>query len=186
MAVFSKVTLASNALILLGDEPIASFTEEGAGAKVASNLYETSYLSMLASHRWNFATKKATLSQLAEAPRNEFAYKYKLPTDMVMLITTYPVSTYRILGDELHTDSNSVDIDYIWRISEDKFPSYFVKAFEFYLAQQFCIPITEDLNKTEVMKRFYEQESRRARYADSQSQPAVPIQDDPYIRARVF
>ena len=47
---FSKVQLASNALILLGDEPISSFTEAGAGAQTASNLYETAYLSILSSH----------------------------------------------------------------------------------------------------------------------------------------
>lgn len=182
---FSKVQLASNALILLGDEPISSFTDAGAGAQTAANLYETSYLSMLSSHRWNFATKKATLARLAEAPRNEYKYQYQLPTDIVMLVTTYPVSTYRILGDKLYSDAETVEIDYIWKIPEDQFPSYFVKAFEFYLAAQFAVPITEDLNKAEVMNRFYERESRKARYADSQSQPAVPIQDDPYIRVRV-
>jgi len=183
---FSKVQLSSNALILLGDQPIASFTEEGAGSQTAANLYETSYLSMLSSHRWNFATKKSTLAKLAASPTNEYKYQYQMPTDIVMLITTYPVSTYRILGDKLYSDAETVAIDYIWKISEDQFPAYFVKAFEFYLASQFAIPITEDLNKADVMQRFYEQESRRARYADSQSQPAVPIQDDPYIRVRVI
>lgn len=185
MATFSKVQLASNALILLGDEPISSFTEEGAGAVTASNLYDSSYLSMLSSHRWNFATKKATLARLAAAPRNEYKYQYQMPTDIVMLITTYPTSTYRILGDKLYSDSNTIEIDYIWTISEDQFPAYFVKAFEFFLAKQFAIPVTEDLNKADFLTREYEKESRKARYADSQSQPAVPIQDDPYIRVRV-
>ena len=183
---FSKVQLSSNALILLGDSPISSFTEEGAGAVTASNLYESSYLSILSSHRWNFATKKATLAKLTALPKNEYKYQFQMPTDMVLLITTYPTSRYRILGDTLYSDSNTVEIDYIYRITEDKFPAYFIKAFEFYLASQFAIPITEDLNKADIMQRFYERESRKARYADSQSQPAVPIQDDPYIRVRVI
>jgi hypothetical protein len=183
---FSKVQLSSNALILLGDSPISSFTEEGAGAVTASNLYESSYLSILSSHRWNFATKKATLAKLTALPKNEYKYQFQMPTDIVMLITTYPTSTYRILGDKLYSNSNAVEIDYIYKITEDKFPAYFVKAFEFYLASQFAIPITEDLNKADIMQRFYERESRKARYADSQSQPAVPIQDDPYIRVRVI
>jgi hypothetical protein len=183
---FSKVQLSSNALILLGDSPISSFTEEGAGAVTASNLYESSYLSILSSHRWNFATKKATLAKLTALPKNEYKYQFQMPTDMVLLITTYPTSRYRILGDKLYSDSSTVEIDYIYRITEDKFPAYFIKAFEFYLASQFAIPITEDLNKADIMQRFYERESRKARYADSQSQPAVPIQDDPYIRVRVI
>ena len=183
---FSKVQLASNALVLLGDTPISSFTEDGAGSQTAANLYESSYLSMLSSHRWNFATKKAQLAKLAEAPKNEYKYQYQLPTDIVLLITTYPVSTYRILGDKLYADTETVEIDYIYKIAEDQFPAYFIKAFEFYLATQFAIPITEDLNKADIMNKFYERESRKARYADSQSQPAVPIQDDPYIRVRVI
>lgn len=183
---FSKVQLASNALVLLGDDPISSFTESSAGSVTAANLYETSYLSMLSSHRWKFATKKESLSRLSASPKNEYKYQFQLPTDIVTLITTYPVSTYRILGDKLYSDQQTVEIDYIYKVTEDKFPSYFVKAFEFFLASQFAIPITEDLNKADIMQRFYEMESRKARYADSQSQPAIPIQDDPYIRVRLI
>lgn len=183
---FSKEQIASNALVLLGDEPISSFTQSGAGAQTAAALYESSYLSMLSSHRWNFATKKAVLARLSEAPTNEYAFKYQLPTDIVMLITTMPSSDYRVLGDKLYSNFPTAQIDYIWKVTEDQFPAYFVASFEFYLAAKFAIPVTEDINKAEVMKRFYEIESRRARYADSQSAPIVPILDDPYIRVRNF
>ena len=58
----SAIQISSNALILLGHPPIASFEEPGAGAQAASNLYEQSYLNLLTIHRWRFATKKAQLS----------------------------------------------------------------------------------------------------------------------------
>ena len=183
---FSKVQLASNALILLGHSPISSFDESTAGARIAANLYDSSFLSILCSHRWKFATKKALLARLTEAPQNEFQFQYQLPVDMIMLITTYPVSTYRVLGDKLYSDSDKVEIDYISQISETLLPPYFIKCFEYYLAMQFAIPLTDDLNKVDVMSRMYEKESRVARYADSQSAPQVPIQDDPYIRVRMF
>lgn len=183
---FSKIQLSSNALILLGDQPISSFDDTGAGARSASNLYESAYLSILSSHRWNFATKKTTLSRLTAKPLNEYLYQFQLPTDMVRLTSTYPVSNYKILEDKLYSDSQAVSIDYIYKVSEDKLPSYFIKAFEYYLAVQLAIPVTEDFNKMELMQRMYERESRNARYSDSQSAPAVPIQDDPYIRVRTF
>lgn len=183
---FSKIQLASNALILLGDAPISSFNDPGAGAKAISNLYESAYLSILSSHRWNFATKKLQLARLSENPLNEYSYQFQLPTDMVMLITTTPSSTYKILGNKLYSDSTSIEIDYVFRITEDKFPPYFTKAFEFYLATQLAIPVTEDINKMDMMQRMFERESRNARYADSQSAPATPIVDDPYIRVRAF
>lgn len=183
---FSKIQLASNALILLGDEPISSFNDPGAGAKAAANLYDSTLLSLLSSHRWNFATKKVLLSQLTASPLNEYKFQYQLPTDYITIITTYPVSTYRILEDKLYSDSNKVEIDYVYRPTEDKLPNYFIKAFEYYLARELCIAVTEDLNKYELVNRAYEVEARKARYADSQSAPQVPIQDDPYIRVRVI
>jgi len=183
---FSKIKLVSNALILLGDEPISSFDNPGAGATAGENLYESSYLAILSSKRWNFATKKKKLSRLTASPENEYKYQFQLPTDLIMLITTYPVSTYRILGDKLYSDYKDIEIDYIWKIKEDQFPAYFIKAFEYYLAKQLCISVTEDYKKLELMQKGYEMELRRASYADSQSQPSVPIQDDPYIRVRVI
>lgn len=182
---FSKVQLISNALILLGDSPISSLSDSGAGAKAGANLYESSYLAMLSSHRWNFATKKVKLSRLTEAPTNEYKHQFQLPTDIVMLITTYPVSTYRILGDKLYSDFQTAEIDYIYKIPENQFPSYFIKAFEFYLARDLCIPVTEDLNKMQAMHDIYEKEARKAKYADSQSAPSVPIQDNNFINVRV-
>jgi len=35
----SDIDIASNALVLIGDNPINSFTEPGAGATAAANLY---------------------------------------------------------------------------------------------------------------------------------------------------
>ncbi len=35
----SSIDIASNALILIGDSPISSFEDPGAGAQAASNLY---------------------------------------------------------------------------------------------------------------------------------------------------
>lgn len=181
--VFSKVSIISNALVLLGDEPISSLTETGAGAR-ASNIYDSAYYSILSSHRWNFAIKKKELSKLTQAPLNEYNYQFQLPTDFIVIITTYPVSTYKIVGDKIYSDSDKIEIDYIYKIAEEKLPPYFIKCFEYYLATQLAIPITEDYNKMEIMQRMYERESRNARYADMQSAPVTPIQDDPYIRVR--
>lgn len=181
---FSKIQLISNALILLGDNPISSLTDPGAGATAGANLYESTYLAMLSSHRWNFATKKIQLSRLTASPMNEFKYQFQLPTDMISLITTYPRSTYRILEDKLYTDSKEVSIDYIYRVTEDKFPPYFIKAFEYYLARDLAIPVTEDMKKVEMMQNIYDREARKARHSDSQSAPSVPIQDAPYISIR--
>ena len=181
---YSKIQIASNALILLGDEPISAFDGNGSGAVAAENLYDTSYSAILTSFRWNFATKKKQLSRLTESPQNEYKYQFQLPSDLLLMITTYPASTYRILGNKLYSNSQKVEIDYIYKIDEANFPHYFVKAFEYYLAMQLAIPVTEDLNKAQLMEQMYNKEVRKARYADGQSAPNAPIQDTPNIFVR--
>ncbi len=43
----ARVQLCSNALILLGDRPIASLTEASTGATLGANLFENTYLAPL-------------------------------------------------------------------------------------------------------------------------------------------
>jgi len=82
----SAVQISSNALILIGHPPIASFEEPGAGPQSAANLYQQSYENMLTTYRWRFATKKALLARLTESPMNDFTYQYQLPADLLYLI----------------------------------------------------------------------------------------------------
>jgi len=53
----TKIEIASNALILLGDKPISSFSEQGAGPQAAANLYEPIYLNMATSHLYTNDSK---------------------------------------------------------------------------------------------------------------------------------
>lgn len=179
----SSVKLASNGLLLLGHQPIASFEEASTGAQVASNLYETSYLSTLTTYRWRFAAKKVKLARLSAVPLNGFSYQFQLPSDFLYLIKPLS-SNWELYEDKLYTNSSEEEIDYIYRVNEDKLPAYFAKAFEFFLALQFAIPITGDLNKAAAMQRMYEAEMRKAKYADATQRPPETFQDNPYVNVR--
>ncbi len=96
MNIASAIKINSNALILLGHTPIATFDDPGSGAQVAANLYETTVRSMLSDHRWRFATKKVELAKLTASPDNEFTYQYQLPTDLIMLIKLQETGNYEI------------------------------------------------------------------------------------------
>ena len=60
----SSIDIASNALLLIGDNPISSFDDPGAGAKVAANLYPETKKRMLSEHPWSFALKQQRLNTL--------------------------------------------------------------------------------------------------------------------------
>ena len=63
----SPVSICSNALILLGDKPIASFTDGSKAAQVAANLYPDAKRDFLRGHPWNAAIKRATLAPMLVA-----------------------------------------------------------------------------------------------------------------------
>ena len=64
----SAIDIVSRALVLIGAEPITSFTENTTEALVANNMYEDAVRTSLSSARWRFATKQAQLSQLVADP----------------------------------------------------------------------------------------------------------------------
>jgi len=179
----TRVSLASNALLLLGHTEIASFTENTTGATLASNLYETSYFSVLTTHRWRFATKKADLARKTKTPKNSYEYMFALPSDLLYLINT-DTADYEVYGDSVYTNSATLSIDYIYKVKEDSLPPYFIKMFEFFLAAQFALPITGDLAKTAAMEKAYFHQLRLAKFADSSQRPADSFRSNPYVEAR--
>lgn len=179
----SDIQLASNALILLGHEPISSFEEPTAGAQVASNLFKSSYEHALTMHRWRFAAKKVKLARLTAVPLGEYAYKHQLPTDCLYVIKALS-GDYEIYEDKLYSNTPEETIDYIYKVASDRLPAYFVKMCEFFLASQFALTITGDINKTTVMTQIFEKMYRQARFLDSTQRPADSFEDNPYVDVR--
>ena len=180
----SAIKINSNALILLGHTPISTFSDPGSGAQVASNLYETSLRSMLAKHRWRFATKKVQLARLTATPDNEFTYQYQIPSDLITLIRLIETGTYEIYEDKIYTNRVTCNIDYVYRIDETYFTPLFTKTLEFFLATQYAIPVTGNSTRMQEYMALYEAELRRAKHTDSAERPNVGIVDSPFTDVR--
>jgi len=179
----SAISLSSNALLLLGHEPIASFEDGTSGATIAANLYENSYLSQLTNHRWRFATKKGRLARLTTSPESEYQYAFQMPSDCIYLIKA-SVADYQVYGDQLYTNNLEVDVDYTYRVKEDKLPPYFTKMLEFFLAAQFAVSLTGDIEKGKYFSMLYITELKRAKFADSTQTPQDTFVDSPYLLIR--
>lgn len=179
----SSITISSNALILLGAEPIASFTDGSTGATIASNLYESSYQSMLTTHRWRFATKKAQLARLSAPPLNGYSYAFQIPSDCLYVITP-TTNDYEIYGSLIYCNDTAIKLDYIYRVSEDKLPAYYVKMLEFFLAAQFAIPLAGSIDKGNYYSKLFVDQQRKAKFADSTQRPQDSFIDSPYVNVR--
>jgi len=180
----AAISICSNALVLLGHSTISSFDEEGIGAKVASNFYETSLLAKLGEYNWNFATKQKLLTKLSSSPQSaRWLYMYQLPTDHIRTLTTLPHSDYTIMEDKVYSDNDNLELEYIFRPDESFFPPLFREALEYYLASKFAIPVTENATNAEIYGNQFSLSFRKAKGIDSLETPnrgATEVASLPY------
>jgi hypothetical protein len=113
----TKLTICSDAMILLGAAEISSFGEGSDGAKVADRLYDDLRDQILTMYPWSWSLKKSQLARLVDAPTNEWTYKYALPADILgnpravfasSAAGAAPVKNWEMYGNELYTDFAAV------------------------------------------------------------------------------
>jgi hypothetical protein len=182
----TKIEISSNALMLIGDKPISSFTDSGAGATVAANLYQSTYESVLSTHPWSFALKEQKLSKLSQTPDplTNFNSAFQLPVDLVRLWAILPHSNYIIVGALVYTNQNDLLARYVHAPDETVLPPHFVKSLEYKLASEFAISITEDNAMAELYEKKFRLKVAEARSVDSQSRPQESIIDSPFVDVR--
>ena len=153
--------IASRALALLGEPPITSFSGGDTEDKVGQ-IYETSVLYALSMREWNFATVKALLNTNdTSAPAHGWDYAYALPalgtTRVGQPIGFYAnmdtgaprVSDFEISQEWVYTNRTEIAVEYVSRISEDKWPGFFVRFMIEVLAADLALPITENASKAD-------------------------------------
>lgn len=180
----SKIGLISKALILLGEKPASSLTEDRHGVTVGVNLFELLYETELQANSWRFNMKKASLSRLNVTPVNQYTYAYQIPTDCLLPRYVYPASNYEIYGDRIYTNDSSVDLDYQFKPEVSALPAYFALLLTYALARDMAGPVTESEAKVKEFMSKYPVQRDRAMYADAQARPATMIVDSPFVDVR--
>ena len=142
----TNVDICARALIMVGAQPISSFSDGSTEALVASNIYEDILEASLCKARWRFATTQKQLSLLTNTPTGRYDYAYQMPADPAVLqINTITVNDYIIpyerYKDKIYVNgygsSNALIMDYIYRVEEAYFHAHFKLALEYQLASVF-------------------------------------------------
>lgn len=186
----SDIDIASRALILIGAEPITSFTSTSTEATVANNIYEDVVQAALCASRWRFATNQAELNMLTETPTGRFDKAYQLPSDLVMLhalTVNDNVIEYNIYGSKVYTDTSSADsvvADYTYRVGEEYFPSYFTVAVQHALAAMFAVSIARDDQLASLFENKAARTMQQAKTLDSQQQTTRKLVTSRFISER--
>lgn len=185
----NDIALCSRALIRIGAAPITSFNDGTAESEIAGALYQTLRDSILSSYPWTFATGQIELTQLSSSPQSDFEYAYQLPNDFLRAISAGSSANsigarYRISRDELHTDYDSIVLNYIFRPDEAETPPFFDTVLIARLAAEFCIPVTENTSRAELMFRIANKELATARSIDAMQDTPNKLEDFTLIDVR--
>lgn len=180
----SKIDLISKALVLCGERPLDSLSDDRYGATVGSNLFELLYESELQANRWRFSMMKIALSRLVATPLNEWQYCYQLPATGLLPVGVYPPQPYEIYADRIYTNAATVEMEYQFKPEVTACPAYFCLLMVFALAKNMIKPITESDEALQLMERKYNQQRNVALFADAQGRPARAVYDSPFTDAR--
>ena len=173
----TEVSICSNALRKLGDDPITSLTEDTERARLCNAFYNTARDSLLRSHPWNFAITRASLTRLSSTPAYGFAYQYALPTDpycLRVLEMEYQDYIFKIENDAtngrvLLSDESTAKILYIAKVTDPtKFDAMFTDTLTAKLAVDLAYPVTNSVQFQAQMQKLYQLKLSEARSIDGQ------------------
>jgi len=178
----TAIGLSSRALLKLGASAITTFEDGTAEAEVAAALYPSTRDALLSAHAWSFATSLAWLARLSQDPLADYQAAFALPEGFLRALSAGTAGrgrglSYRIAGQTLQADSDTVCLTYVGRVDESRFPAFFDQALIARLAAEFCLPLTESSTRAGALTQLADTEFRRARLIDSQ-QDTQPLFDD--------
>ena len=153
-------------------------------------MYEDVARASLVNTRWRFATNQAVMNLLTDTPTGRYDRAHQLPNDTLMVHSVTindNLIDYQIYGDKVFSDtttSDSLIIDYTFRANEENWPSYFVIAVEYALANIFATSIARDASLAQLMQSAGTQTMAKARSLDSQQQTTRSIPTSRFITER--
>jgi len=188
----TDIEVAQRAMVLVGLEPLASFTDSTDEALVMNTLYEDVINDCLCHHNWNFATGQKELSRLTDVPVDRWDAAYSLPTQpeviQVQTVTIDDVvQNYDIYERYIYinaADTDTVVLNYIFRPETQYWTPAFTMWVIFRLAAILSLSVTRKEDVAAGYERSAEQQFRRAKARDSQQVSTQALRLNRYHKAR--
>ena len=189
----TDIDICARALVMIGAQPISSFSDGSTEALVASNLYTDVVESCLTRHRWRFATTQQALSLLTNTPTGRYDYAYALPTtpgvlNIISITVNDIVIPYARYQNYIYVNgygsANTLVMDYIYKVGEEYFPPHFRLAVEYELAALFAGSVARDNGLIEQFKTLSERQFLIARNIDSTETTSKVLDTNRFINAR--
>lgn len=184
-----QISICNMALAEIVAAPIESLNERSLEARETGRYYNQALNSLLESHPWGFATRRATLAATINARPGEWAFSYAMPTDVARSIKV--MSASRIAGvqgwwidEALRGDDYAIEDAILYShlsdpvlaftttgITAAAFPAKFVDAFALELASRIVMPIKKSREMKSDLLKQAEVAKQRAMADDMNRQP---------------
>lgn len=185
----TPVSICSNALLMLGDKPIASFDEATDRARVCANLWPDVRDSVLRSHPWNCAVKRVSLLPDAAAPAFDWRYSFTLPGDFlrVMSVGEYQnEDEWRVESGKVLANYSPMLLRYIYRNENPAtYDGMLVDLMTAQMAARMAYPLTQSAALAGEMSNRAAMLKREAKAVDGQDDSADMLGDNPLRDARM-
>lgn len=191
----SDVKICSNALMILGANPIASFNE-GSGfganldrAKLCAELYPPTRKAVLRSHYWNCCIKRVQLSPDVTPPPFGYANRFLLPGDWLRTFNAGDERnrqriTYRSEGRYLLSDEVVFPLTYLADTPEQEWDTLLVDVMTMSMVVRLAYPITKSTSVEELRNAELSALLKQARAIDGQDDPPETLGDAPLLQSR--
>lgn len=160
----SQIQLCNLAIVRLGGNPITALTDGTTEANLCNILFSQIADEVMVEGSWTSTIRRASLAATTDTPAFEYTYSYQLPVDpfclKVLNIDENLPGTidYRIEDDRLLTDSTSVKIRYIARLTATgDWDTLLARAFVARLASELAYPLTGNAAKAQAEMQRYNQ-----------------------------
>lgn len=192
----TDIEICSNALMLLGDKPIASFDEGGAPAaltraRLCGALYPQVKRAILRRHPWNCAVKRVQLSPDSEAPAFGYTYRFLKPGDWLRTLEIGDGGRlvnrpdFRDESGYLLSDERFCPLVYIADVPAATFDALLTDVMTMAMAFRLAYPITKSSTVEDAKLKELQGFMREARAVDGQDEPPDTFGDLRLIGARL-
>lgn len=186
----SPVSIASNALLLLGAQPINSFDEPTDRARLAANLYPEQRAALLRAHPWNCTIKRAALAPEEAPPAHGWARQFVLPDDCLRVLSVGEdddtPESYALEGRRRILYNGTVlRLRYVADVPEAEWDAGLVHVMTLRMASALAYAITKSGSMAQLAQDNYLRALKEAKAVDGQENPPEAFTDSPLLAARM-
>jgi len=187
----TDVEICSNALLLLGDKPIASLTDGTPRASICANSYNLAKADILRRHNWNCAMRRVVLAPETTTPAFDWKYQFARPSDWLRTIQVgyrNHMLDYAMEGVRILANVNVLPLVYVANVTEGEWDSLLTMVMVKRMEMDLAYPITKSTSLRDSLKQeFYAKGVgvlAQAKTIDGQENPPEDWTDSPFLSVR--